>query len=284
MIMGCDGRKIEEDTYFWAHDQASQLNDLMGDIKQAHPAFFKIDYNDYYFKHCETLEMQLSELHAKGYAVENLTPSNIPSLQKRTSNLKKYNYPAYAKNIIKNYGIDLNSRRSQEIKNMDLSNKEISDGTLIYISCLIYIEELILSNTSITGLGLKNIGNLKNLKKLNLANTKIGNQDLNHLLCLYNLEDLSLTSTGINDLGCKILANLKKLRFLSLRSTQISNRGLKYLNKLPILESLNLMETNISHAGLKHLLINKNLKVIKVKNTRIKKSQTKGINKLRLIY
>jgi glycosyltransferase involved in cell wall biosynthesis/Flp pilus assembly protein TadD/uncharacterized Rossmann fold enzyme len=82
-IMGCDGRKIEENNYFWTHHKDSQINEQMGNIKIAHPAFFKIDYNDYYLEHCETLENWLSTGESKGISYFNMTPSYIPAMQKR---------------------------------------------------------------------------------------------------------------------------------------------------------------------------------------------------------
>jgi hypothetical protein len=83
-IMGCDGRRMEDNQYFWNHHKASQFNDQMEDIKRAHPAFFDIDYDDYYFTHCEILEQWLAEAEKRGVKVENLTKSYIPALQKRS--------------------------------------------------------------------------------------------------------------------------------------------------------------------------------------------------------
>ena len=86
-MIGYDGRKIEESTYFWGHDKDSQFNEKMNDVKLAHPAFFDIDYNAYYFEHCKVLERWLSTAENLGFKFCNLTFSNIPALQKRTTNL-----------------------------------------------------------------------------------------------------------------------------------------------------------------------------------------------------
>lgn len=82
-IMGCDGRPIEQNQYFWKHDPESQFVSKMGDIQLAHPAFFKIDYDEYYIKHCETLEKWLNHLENHSKIVLNLTPSYIPALSAR---------------------------------------------------------------------------------------------------------------------------------------------------------------------------------------------------------
>ncbi|UCD35951.1 MAG: tetratricopeptide repeat protein, partial [Nitrospiraceae bacterium] len=84
-IMGCDGRKIEDNRYFWAHHKESQFNEQMEGIKKAHPAFFAIDYNDYYITHCEILETWLAEAERAGKTILNLTESYIPALQKRSA-------------------------------------------------------------------------------------------------------------------------------------------------------------------------------------------------------
>jgi len=82
-ILGCDGRKMEDNLYFWSHHKESQLNHQMDAIKEAHPAFFEIDYNDYYLTHCKTLDDWLKEAEKKGIIVRNLTNSYIPALLDR---------------------------------------------------------------------------------------------------------------------------------------------------------------------------------------------------------
>lgn len=83
-IFGCDGRPLGENAYFWSHDKASQFNDEMSGIKLAHPAFFSIDYEDYYSRHCDTLEKWMSSAESRGKRFSNWTPSFIPALQARS--------------------------------------------------------------------------------------------------------------------------------------------------------------------------------------------------------
>ena len=80
-ILGCDGRPMEEDSYFWGHNKATQLNDKMGNIREVHPGFFNIDYNDYYETHIEVLSGQLESCRRDGICVTNETFSHIPPLQ-----------------------------------------------------------------------------------------------------------------------------------------------------------------------------------------------------------
>ncbi|MFP4107188.1 MAG: glycosyltransferase family 2 protein, partial [Phycisphaerae bacterium] len=83
-IGGCDGRKLSEDGYFWTHHKASQINEEMESIQRAHPGFFAIDFNDYYLRHCETLEQWLAAGEARGVAYRNITHSYIPALRRRS--------------------------------------------------------------------------------------------------------------------------------------------------------------------------------------------------------
>lgn len=83
-IVGCDGKKLEENDYFWQHHKESQLNEQMQDVRAAHPAFFDMDYTDYYLTHCNVLEEWLSEGEKKGIVFKSLTHSYIPALNRRS--------------------------------------------------------------------------------------------------------------------------------------------------------------------------------------------------------
>ncbi len=85
-IAGCDGRPPENSSYFWTHDSKVQFNDEMDNIQQVHPAFFAIDYNDYYFQHCKGLLKLLQAFEKKGKTFEVMTPSHISALSERYMN------------------------------------------------------------------------------------------------------------------------------------------------------------------------------------------------------
>ncbi|RED16168.1 glycosyltransferase [Parasphingopyxis lamellibrachiae] len=79
-IAGCDGRPVSQNSAFWAHDKKAQFVDKMDDIKTTHPAFFAIDYNDYYLEHNRNLETVLSALESDGRTCVNETQSYLPAL------------------------------------------------------------------------------------------------------------------------------------------------------------------------------------------------------------
>lgn len=83
VMLGFDGRPPGDNDYFWAHSEAFQLVDHMQAIRQAHPAFFEIDYDEYYREHCEKVELYLRQMEAQGHTVLSLTDSYIPAVKGR---------------------------------------------------------------------------------------------------------------------------------------------------------------------------------------------------------
>jgi glycosyltransferase involved in cell wall biosynthesis len=84
-IIGCDGRPLEHDDYFWSHGESVQINDKMSNIKVVHPGFFDIDYNEYYFEHCHTLANLLAQAESEGWRFVHHGPSYIPALRDRSA-------------------------------------------------------------------------------------------------------------------------------------------------------------------------------------------------------
>lgn len=82
-FLGCDGRPLTENTYFWNHNANTQFNDKMANIREVHPGFFNIDYNDYYLEHCQALEAQLRAGEAVNKQFISLGFSHIPALKSR---------------------------------------------------------------------------------------------------------------------------------------------------------------------------------------------------------
>lgn len=82
-LIGCDGREVTDDGYFWGHGNSVQLNDKMKIIQRAHPGFFDIDYNEYYFEHCHNLSRMLMMAESQGWQFSHLGDSFIPALAAR---------------------------------------------------------------------------------------------------------------------------------------------------------------------------------------------------------
>lgn len=82
-LIGCDGRPLDKDDYFWGHGKTVQINDKMENIQLCHPGFFNIDYNEYYFQHCHTLDNIINYAEQRGYTFSHLGESHIPVLSER---------------------------------------------------------------------------------------------------------------------------------------------------------------------------------------------------------
>jgi hypothetical protein len=82
-LLGCDGRPLDENDYFWKHNDKTQFTGEMESIKKIHPSFFKLEYNEYYLRHCDTLENYFLAGEQEQHNYISLTFSYIPALIKR---------------------------------------------------------------------------------------------------------------------------------------------------------------------------------------------------------
>lgn len=89
-----------------------------------------------------------------------------------------------------------------------------------------------LTNTQITDNTLVFVSKLTSLTRLHLENTKITDSGLENLKTLKNLEYLNLTATNITDKGLKSIASLKNLKKIYLWKTQVSQAGVENLKKM----------------------------------------------------
>jgi len=137
-FLGCDGRPLEEDTYFWGHNKKTQFHDKMANIRDVHPGFFSINYNDYYIEHCNTLEDQILNGEKSGLKFYCLTFSHIPALSKRID-IWPIHHNAQFEKIIKKVVIidpDANSWSGHYMAyNEKLSNQLELMGNDVYVIC-----------------------------------------------------------------------------------------------------------------------------------------------------
>ncbi len=82
-LVGADGRLRADDAYFWNFNEKTQIGDKMANIRQAHPAFFDLDYNEYYDEHVAALADFCLQGEKAGKTIRSLTPSYIPCLRSR---------------------------------------------------------------------------------------------------------------------------------------------------------------------------------------------------------
>ena len=78
---------------------------------------------------------------------------------------------------------------------------------------------------------LEGLGRLTGLQELYLSNTSITDSSLNHLNCLTNLHRLYIYHTDITDAGLPSLFSMKWLRWLTLSGTKVTEDGLRELKQ-----------------------------------------------------
>jgi hypothetical protein len=79
---GFDGNNNVKKNYYWKHSEKYQFQKELNDIKNIHPGFFKLDFNEYNEDHNKVLQSIL-DLES-GVSFKNLTDSSIPALQEIT--------------------------------------------------------------------------------------------------------------------------------------------------------------------------------------------------------
>ena len=80
MLAGFDGRKKEENSYYWKHSNKNQYDDLLEEIKLVHSGYFKknnLFYDQYYENHIKTVKEWLELSKSNKKILKSLTPSNI---------------------------------------------------------------------------------------------------------------------------------------------------------------------------------------------------------------
>ena len=170
----------------------------------------------------------------------------------------------------------------EELRTLNLAGTEISNETLDTIAQFLvrtvnadngsgggfaWLNRLILTDTNISGEGLKNIWRMKHLFALHLDGTKVGDEGLEHIALLPELQDLWLDGTIVSDAGLAALPNSNKLRTLSLKGTEITDDALSRIGA-PIQE-LALSHTRISDAGVRTLASKEALQVLELEGTSV---------------
>lgn len=155
------------------------------------------------------------------------------------------------------------------LEELDLSETSITDAALVYIRDCKNLKMLALDYTLITDVGLAHLGALSSLRQLNLAGTYISDRGLSQIEHLDNLEFLVLMETRISDEGAKHLEKLQNLQVLYLNGTRLGDRGAQSIGKLHKLRTLYLNGTPLSDSGVAHLATLRNLDLLDLSETQV---------------
>ncbi len=126
------------------------------------------------------------------------------------------------------------------------------DACMQHVSHLTGLRVLDLSQTNITGAGMKWIAGLQNLRRLT-APDRMDDAGLAHVARLPALTGLYLQESRVTNAGLRHLAGLQSLEELALGAGRITDDGLVHLATLPRLRYLLLQGDGFSDAGFVHL-------------------------------
>jgi Leucine rich repeat/Leucine Rich repeat len=140
----------------------------------------------------------------------------------------------------------------EDVVYVDLVDRA-SDDALSAVGQLAGTQELYLSNSSVTDVGLGHIRGLSQLRRLDLSNTRVTDHGMVHLRRLTRLEELHLDGTAVSNCGLSQLADLVQLRILGLSNTDVTDEGLAPLKGFLRLEELDLRGTTVRELGAQEL-------------------------------
>ena len=129
---------------------------------------------------------------------------------------------------------------SGQIVSLTLEGSQFGDASLHGVERLVHLESLNLTNSSVTGHGLKPVIECKALKNLELTNSKaVGDSGASILAAHPSLQRLSVANCAITDEGLASLTKLKTLTHLIASANRITDKGVAAIGSLENIEHLN---------------------------------------------
>lgn len=156
-----------------------------------------------------------------------------------------------------------------DLQKLTLSEVRLADDIWSYISQIKLLQELVVSRSDVTGVGIGNLVACKSLKSLKLTATNVSSQSLKELPAIVSIAKLDLLATKVDDL--LPLVELPNLTFLCLTQTRIGDKQMSTLGDCRKLTHLQLEGTRLTDAGLEKLLPLQSLRSLEVQNTNLGK-------------
>ncbi|MDB5336926.1 MAG: hypothetical protein JWN70_2545, partial [Planctomycetaceae bacterium] len=164
---------------------------------------------------------------------------------------------------------------------ISLADTGISDVGLLRLKGLTALQELDLSGSAVTDLGLEIIGTFKTLRKLNLLGTHVTGAGLVHFVGSKKLVDLDLSRCPVTDSSLDPVRGLVTLTALRLNSTAVTDVGLEALKPLVVLKELYLADTRVTGSGLTNLKRMEQLTALDLSQTPINNKTMQAIGDLK---
>ena len=189
------------------------------------------------------------------------------------------------------------------IHTLDLAETNFNDKDLLGLPANKDLAKIDLTDTEVTGDGLKHLVDFPGLVELTLSNTHPGSlvslpalprlrllslqgavvrdDDLAWIGKLTTLEELDLSDTGITGSGFSYFGNLFSLRRLLLSGTHLNDSGLKRLPPLPKLQDLAIERVaSLKGSGFTSVANQLSLEVLSVKDSGVDSSAFRDFSRL----
>ena len=135
-----------------------------------------------------------------------------------------------------------------------ITDSKFTDEGLAFLKRLPHLGELNLVRVpGVSGRGLVNLQESKNLKGLALSGSKIDDGGVEQIARFANLHFLDLNATGIGDSQFSKLSDLTELGILWLIGNPISDAGLTHMSAMTKLTLLQLRRTQVTSEGIARL-------------------------------
>jgi hypothetical protein len=160
----------------------------------------------------------------------------------------------------------------KRLTGVDIGSPDFRDEDLEILRDLPYLDDLRLTNTSLTDAGLSRLASIEaeNLRLLDLSHTEITDAGLAELSHLKGLGWLFLGGNGITDAGLKHVAKLADLEYLSLDDTRVTDAGIAHLRSLQKLDELSLDRTSVTGDCLEDLAATGSLRILDLRETEVR--------------
>ena len=147
-------------------------------------------------------------------------------------------------------------------------NNTVTDEVFSHVANFRHLQRIRFTNSEVTGLDLRLLGELKNLNMLQFWSIEFRDRDMEALAHVSNLEWLRIYDTKVSDQGLVHIRHLRKLKSLMVDGSEgVSDAGLVHLRGLKDLRRLSLSRTRVSGSGLAHLPHPENLVLVGLDDT-----------------
>lgn len=123
---------------------------------------------------------------------------------------------------------------------------KLTDRTMAVLGTFTGLRELTLIKPVLTGTGLAQLKDLKDLHKLYLIDARLYDASIAHLKGMESLEELDVSGTGITNAAGATFKTLTGLKMLAVDKTKFGDAGVAELNELKNLKQLEVVNTSVT--------------------------------------